>query len=173
MMRGRRLEPAAPALVDFLAEALATREIETLRDVGRDVVASVAGASVVPLQADVCRITFPDEPGGTPAHRDDWYVAGPDFWIAWMALVDCPVSLGPLEVAGGRTCSSASNHAAPSAPPIPDHYWQSLTCREGDIVVIRGDTFHRSRPNRSADNVRLSVDFRYAVQCLADDRRIG
>lgn len=164
-MRGERFAADCPDLASYLAETLPASEITGLRDQVRDAVATTAGTAVVSLQADVCRITFPGEPGGTPAHQDSWYLRQPGLWVAWIPLVDCPLPVGPLEVAPGAGGPGPAPHDENGiAGPVPEESWRVLPCRRGDVVIFSGSTIHRSRPNRSVETVRLSVDIRFAAK---------
>ncbi|WP_422040517.1 phytanoyl-CoA dioxygenase family protein [Roseibium sp.] len=161
-MRGRRLEIDDPDYVAFLADVLALRDVADLRSDPdlQDALDRTCGQRLKPLQADVCRITFPGEPCGTAAHQDAWYCQAPGLWIAWVPLVNCPRRLGALQVAERETKLQPHDETGLSGD-IP-FKWRSVPCAPGDVLLFSGLTPHRSLPNRSADLPRLSIDLRFA-----------
>lgn len=160
-MRGRRLAADDPDHVAFLADILSLPDVNTLRsDRGlRAAVANASGQLLEPLRADVCRITFPGEPDGTPAHQDAWYCKVPRLWVAWIPLVACSRQLGTLEIAD-REMPLAAHDDSGLVGDLRTT-WCPASCGPGDVLLFSGLTPHRSRPNRSADRPRLSLDFRF------------
>lgn len=163
-MRGCRLAEDDPDLVVFLAEVLASPEVDALcRDrLLTEAVAAVSGQRLKPIGADICRITFPGEAHGTPAHQDGWYCKAPGLWIAWIPLVDCPEALGALEVAEPEPM--LADHDAAGLTGAPGTGWRAMPCTPGDVLLFSGLTPHRSLPNRSTDCPRLSLDIRFALE---------
>ncbi|MHA7775884.1 phytanoyl-CoA dioxygenase family protein [Roseibium sp. M-1] len=160
-MHGKRLDPVDPALVAFQAEVLGSLEVANLR-ADRSLhraVATHSGRFLTPAGADICRITFPDEPEGTPAHQDAWYCKVPGLCIAWIPLVACSRRLGALEVADRER--PLAEHDAEGLIDDAASRWRSVPCGPGDVLLFSGLTPHRSLPNRSAGRVRLSLDIRF------------
>lgn len=163
-MHGRRLEDHDPDYVAFLAEMLASPAVDALRrDPGLGAaVAEVSGRPLVPIRADVCRITFPGEPHGTPAHQDAWYCRAPGLWIAWMPLVACDAETGTLQVA--EAADGLLNHQGNGLDAEGVTGWRTMACVPGDVLLFSGLTPHRSLPNRSAGRARVSLDLRFALE---------
>lgn len=162
-MHGKRLEIDDPGYVSFLSDVLTLREVTALRT-GRhlqDALKRACGSPLKPLEADVCRITFPGEAHGTAAHQDAWYCRAPGLWIAWLPLVTCPRRLGALEVAERETVLLAHDETGLTGD-LP-FKWCSVPCAPGDVLLFSGLTPHRSLPNRSADRPRLSLDLRFGL----------
>nr|WP_319385452.1 phytanoyl-CoA dioxygenase family protein [uncultured Roseibium sp.] len=161
-MHGRRLEIDDPDYVSFLAEVLSLLEVADLRSDPdlQDALYRTCGQRLKPLQADVCRITFPGEQRGTAAHQDAWYCHTPGLWIAWVPLVNCPRRLGALQVAERETGLQPHDETGLSGD-MPFN-WHAVPCAPGDVLLFSGLTPHRSLPNRSADRPRLSIDLRFA-----------
>lgn len=162
-MHGQRLETGDPGYVSFLADVLALREIAELRADRNlhEALNRASGHPLIPLAADVCRITFPGEPNGTAAHQDAWYCRAPGLWIAWLPLVRCPRQLGALQVAG-RDMELLAHDDTGLTDDTPIS-WHTVPCAPGDVLLFSGLTPHRSLPNRSADRPRLSVDLRFGL----------
>ncbi|MCX2720910.1 phytanoyl-CoA dioxygenase family protein [Roseibium salinum] len=160
-MHGTRLAADDPDYVAFLAEILSLPEVDALRSDRslRSAVAEASGQSLEPLRADICRITFPGEPGGTPAHQDAWYCKVPRLWIAWIPLVACSRRLGTLEIAD-RELPLAAHDENGLAGDLRTT-WCPASCGPGDVLLFSGLTPHRSLPNRSAERPRLSLDLRF------------
>jgi len=166
VVRGMRLEDTAPEYVAFLADVLGSPDVDALRESPcfQEAVGAVCGTALTPIRADICRITFPGEPNGTPAHQDGWYCKAPDLWIAWLPLVACPAELGALEVAAPEPVLADHDTAGLIDPPRTG--WRTMPCTPGDVLLFSGLTPHRSLPNRSADRPRLSLDLRFAREAV-------
>lgn len=162
-MRGCRLAYDDPEYAGFLAEVLPTAEFAALRrdPALAEAASDAAGRALRPLGADICRITFPGERFGTPAHQDAWYVPNAPLWIAWVPLLDCPQALGPLELAPPTTASLP--HDADGLVSAPEAGWRPVPCAVGDVLFFSGLAPHRSLPNQSTNGLRLSVDIRFSV----------
>jgi len=165
-----RLAHHDPEFVAFQAEVLASDPIVSLRVNSnlQDAIAIAANSSVKPIQADVCRITFPNEPNGTPPHQDAAYLRQFELWTAWIPLFSCPLSLGPLEFADPSSATHLHAHSSEGIADKLDCSWQSVPVGVGDVVIFNGRAIHRSRPNRTCDRVRLSVDLRFAALTAQD-----
>lgn len=119
---------------------------------------------------NIARITFPNaEHFTTPAHQDFVHVQGtPATYTAWFPLSDCPQSLGSLLVlAGSHTHdilpvykASGAGGLAIDTETLP-HEWHGNDFQQGDVLFFHSHTVHKALPNCSADQLRISVDFRY------------
>ncbi len=119
---------------------------------------------------NIARITFPQaEHFTTPAHQDFVHVQGtPETYTAWFPLRDCPQSLGSLLVlAGSHTHDILPVHKANGAGGLAidtealAHEWHGNDFQQGDVLFFHSHTVHKALPNRSADGLRISVDYRY------------
>ena len=118
------------------------------------------------------RLEFPNTDGNdsdvTPPHQDHLGMqASPEVLTAWIALVTCPVEMGPIEVAPGSHRAGLRAYRAVAGSRVLACEADDLAGRftttdllAGDVVIFHSLTVHRTRANRS-DHVRLSVDFRY------------
>ena len=81
----------------------------------------------------------------------------------WIPLGDCPRRLGGLAVSPGSQRRGLFEHGegTTGAAVRDDERWASTDYRCGDVLLFSALTLHRALPNES-DDVRLSVDFRYA-----------
>ena len=117
--------------------------------------------------ANTCRVFSPHPDMATQPHQDAFYVRMiADFWTAWMPLGDCPRKLGPLALLAGSHQGGLREHSGQGivdgGVTLPDDtVWTTTDFRCGDVVLFRPHTVHRSLPNRSGDQLRLSADFRY------------
>ncbi len=132
------------------------------------VVRHILGAEPRFHVGDVCRLV---SPGAfdltTPPHQDAAYVAEPtEVWTAWIPIGPCPLALGPLALLAGSHTGGLRQHA-PVTPgsggiAVPDDApWRSLDLEAGDVIVFSALTVHRALPNVTADQLRVSVDYRY------------
>lgn len=119
---------------------------------------------------NIARIIFPQATQHTtPAHQDYIHIQGtPDTWTAWMPLGDCPHELGGLAVLPGshrqglypvQKSLGAGGHGIP-LDTLPNE-WVSSEFMAGDVLLFHSHTVHRGLPNRTANQIRLSVDYRY------------
>lgn len=156
----------------FLADVLPTEPYRALAAAPPLVAAlrDILGAEPTLHVGDVCRLVSPGDPSlTTPPHQDAAYLAdAAHVWTAWLALSPCPRSLGPLAVWPG------SHHGGlrPHAPVVhgggvvgtdvpPDVPWAASDLALGDVVLFSSLTVHRALDNTTADQLRVSVDYRY------------
>lgn len=132
--------------------------------------AALFGEAVLAHPRNIARVMFPNNnPHATPAHQDALHIRGtPETWTAWIPLGDCPADLGGLAVMVGsnrlplldtRPALGAGGRAV-DAEALGDA-WVAGDMAAGDVLTFHSHTVHRALPNRTADRMRLSADFRY------------
>ena len=113
----------------------------------------------------VCRLFSPAASDlTTQPHQDHHYIKGSlAKWTAWAPLGDCPRALGGLAVLRGSAAAGPRPHrdGDAGADVIEHGAWATADFRMGDAVLFNCLTLHRALPNRTADRLRLSADWRY------------
>jgi len=119
-------------------------------------------------QGDVCRVMAPGRPElTTPPHQDRFYFQEvADLWTVWLPLGDCPIELGGLAVLKGSHRQGLREHSGQRiGPHIEDLdgelVWATGDFLCGDVLMFNNLTIHRAAENRTADRLRISVDYRY------------
>lgn len=142
-------------------------------DVGDDpallgVLEALFGEPPMTRRGDICRLVLPGAPHlTTPPHQDHYYTGGtPDLWTAWLPLVETPLDLGPLAVLPGSHRAGLLPHEGEGAGRQGVALPKGATLiaspvSPGDAILFHCLTVHCALANRTADRVRLSVDFRY------------
>jgi hypothetical protein len=160
-----RLQRDAAVLDSFRALRLHPALLETF--------GTLFGSSPEPDRGNVCRVFLPAAPEvATPPHQDLFFLEKTGFerpdriWGAWLPVVDCPRELGPLAVLPGSHREGLRVHGLSDARgrsiEVSDGaVWAASDLGTGDVVLVSCLTVHRALPNRTADRIRLSVDFRY------------
>ncbi|MCB9148940.1 MAG: phytanoyl-CoA dioxygenase family protein [Caldilineaceae bacterium] len=119
---------------------------------------------------NIARITYPQTAHfTTPPHQDFVHIQGTaETYTVWFPLSDCPRELGNLEVlAGSHTQSILPVHRAAGAGGLgvdADNLgltWRGGDFAAGDVLIFHSHTVHRAIPNRTKDQLRISVDYRY------------
>ena len=119
---------------------------------------------------NISRITFPGTDNfTTPAHQDYVHIqATPETYTAWFPLSDCPQTLGSLLVlAGSHKFGIFPVHKASGAGGLGidtdglDLPWCGNDFAVGDVLFFHSHTVHKALPNHSANQLRISVDYRY------------
>lgn len=119
---------------------------------------------------NIARISFPNaEHFTTPPHQDFVHIQGtPDVYTIWMPLCECPQELGGVAVlAGSHRYDILPVHKAAGAGGLgvaTDQLalpWHTIDYQVGDVLVFHSHTVHKALPNRTADRLRISVDYRY------------
>ncbi|MCL4505438.1 MAG: phytanoyl-CoA dioxygenase family protein, partial [Chloroflexi bacterium] len=94
--------------------------------------------------------------------------ATPETYTAWTPLSDCPQALGGLAVlAGSHKLGLLPVHRANGAGGLGidtddiDLPWHTVDYQAGDVLIFHSFVVHKALPNRTADQVRLSTDYRY------------
>jgi ectoine hydroxylase-related dioxygenase (phytanoyl-CoA dioxygenase family) len=128
----------------------------------------LAGGPVEAHAGDACRVMPPRRPDlTTRPHQDHFYLRGDArLWTAWIPLGDCPIGLGGLAVAPGSHRAGLLAHGPgfggkAGVDVADDDVWVAGNYRCGDVVVFHSLTLHRALVNESADQLRLSADYRY------------
>lgn len=111
----------------------------------------------------------------TPAHQDHIFIQGSKtVYTCWMPLGDCPRELGGLSVLRGshklgilpvREAEGAGGRHVIFEDGM-EQEWFETDFRVGDVLVFHSLTVHKSIPNRTANQIRLSTDYRYQPPSL-------
>ena len=111
----------------------------------------------------------------TPAHQDFIFIQGTKtVYTCWMPLGDCPRELGGLSVLRGshkkgvfpvRAAEGAGGRHVIFDEDTPQD-WFETDFQIGDVLVFHSLTVHKSIPNRTENQIRLSTDFRYQPPSL-------
>jgi ectoine hydroxylase-related dioxygenase (phytanoyl-CoA dioxygenase family) len=158
----------------FLAEVLATPEFHALGAAPEilSVIRTLVGGEPQLGVGDVCRLVSPGATDlATQPHQDAAYVKEPDgVWTAWLALGACPLALGPLALLPGSHRGGVRPHATITTGAAgtvvgteisDDAVWRASDLAAGDVLFFSAFTVHRALPNLTADQLRVSVDYRY------------
>ena len=116
------------------------------------------------------RNIFPErEEYTTKAHQDFPNVQGTtEVYTAWMPLIDCPMDVGPLQVArrlahaGVLDFGIAGGAGGIEITDPLEGRWVSGDFAAGDVLLFHSMTVHKGVPNRS-DRLRMSMDVRYQL----------
>ena len=161
-----------PRWTGFLAEVLASEAYQALAAAPEilDVIRLLVGGEPELHVGDVCRLVSPGSYDlTTPPHQDAAYLkAGDGVWTAWFALGPCPRVLGPLAFNPGSHRGGLRAHAPVATgdgvigTDVPaDATWHASDLAAGDVLFFSSLTVHRALPNVTADQLRVSVDYRY------------
>jgi hypothetical protein len=128
------------------------------------------GGPILPHPRVLMRNIFPSrEEFTTKAHQDFPNVQGTtEVYTAWMPLIDCPIEVGPLQVAmGSHTAGVYDFGIAGGAGGIEisdplEGRWVSGAFAVGDVLVFHSMAVHKGVPNHS-DRLRMSMDVRYQL----------
>jgi hypothetical protein len=128
------------------------------------------GGPILPHPRVLMRNIFPArEEFTTKAHQDFPNVQGTEeVYTAWLPLIDCPLEVGPLQVAVGTHIDGVYDfHIAAGAGGIEikdplEGRWVSGAFAIGDVLIFHSMTVHKGVPNRS-DKLRMSMDVRYQL----------
>lgn len=130
---------------------------------------SLLGDSVLVHPRKIGRVSFPQNEGQhTPLHQDFFHIRGTtETYTAWIPLGDCPQGLGCLTVADESHRAGFREHGPSTGPggwsveADADVIWRSQDFAAGDVLFFHSLTMHQALPNRTRDQLRLSVDNRY------------
>ncbi len=127
------------------------------------------GDTVLVHQRKIGRFTFPQNEGHrTRVHQDFHHVRGtPETYTAWVPLGDCPMQLGSLIVADGSHKLGFREHQPSSGPggfsvEADAHaVWRGQDFKTGDVLFFHSYLMHQALPNKTRDELRISIDNRY------------
>lgn len=119
------------------------------------------------------RITFPQSfENTTPPHQDFFYIRGTkDTYTSWIPCGDCPQELGGLAVLEGSNhlgflehekMSGTGGHGVPEKSYHSSGLrWLGTDFKLGDILIFNSLTIHKALHNLTADQMRISVEYRF------------
>ena len=128
------------------------------------------GGPVLPHPRVLMRNIFPDRAAfTTKAHQDFPNVQGTkEVHTAWMPLIDCPMAVGPLQIAAGSHNEgvfdfdiAAGAGGLEITDPL-DGRWVSGDIAAGDVLIFHSMTVHKGVANLSP-HLRMSMDVRYQL----------
>jgi len=101
-------------------------------------------------------------------HQDYRFMNGdPECYTVWIALHDCPIDVGPLQILEGSHRFGFQKHEDENlhVPEIPvgaamGDDWVGGQINAGDVLIFHSLTVHAASPNRS-DKLRISLDCRF------------
>jgi Phytanoyl-CoA dioxygenase (PhyH) len=133
-----------------------------------DLLERMLGGAILPHPRVLMRNIFPQhEEYSTKAHQDFPNVQGTtDVYTAWMPLIDCPLDVGPLQIASGSHLDGVYDFGIAGGAggiEITDPLEGRWVCGDfaaGDVLLFHSMTVHKGLPNRS-DKLRMSMDVRY------------
>lgn len=128
------------------------------------------GGPILPHPRVLMRNIFPSrDEYTTKAHQDFPNVQGTtEVYTAWMPLIDCPMHVGPLQIAAGSHTSGVYDFGiAGGAGGIEindplEGTWVSGDFAAGDVLLFHSMVVHKGVPNRS-NRLRMSMDVRYQL----------
>lgn len=135
-----------------------------------DLFERMLGGPILPHPRVLMRNIFPArDKYTTKAHQDFPNVQGTtEVYTAWMPLIECPMDVGPLQVAGGSHTNGVYDFGiAGGAGGIEikdplEGTWASSDFAMGDVLLFHSMAVHKGVPNRS-DKLRMSMDVRYQL----------
>ncbi|MBI1773895.1 MAG: phytanoyl-CoA dioxygenase family protein [Proteobacteria bacterium] len=128
----------------------------------------VMGGPILPHPRVLMRNIFPArEEYTTKAHQDFPNVQGtPEVYTAWIPLIDCPIEVGPLQIAAGSNTGEIYDFeigAGAGGIEIKERFegrWVTGDFAQGDVLFFHSMSVHKGMPNRS-DRLRMSMDVRF------------
>jgi len=135
-----------------------------------DLLERMLGGAILPHPRVLMRNIFPQrDEYTTKAHQDYPNVQGTtEVYTAWMPLIDCPLHVGPLQIAAGSHTSGVYDFGIAGGAggiEITDPLEGRWVCGDfaaGDVLLFHSMTVHKGLPNRS-DRLRMSMDVRYQL----------
>ncbi len=135
-----------------------------------DLLERMLGGPILPHPRVLMRNIFPErEEYTTKAHQDFPNVQGStEVYTAWIPLIDCPMQVGPLQIAAGSHTAGVYDFGIAGGAggiEIQDPLagtWTSSDFAVGDVLLFHSMTVHKGVPNRS-DRLRMSMDVRYQL----------
>ncbi len=135
-----------------------------------DLLERMLGGPILPHPRVLMRNIFPArEEYTTKAHQDFPNVQGTtEVYTAWMPLIDCPMDVGPLQIATGSHTNGVYDFGIAGGAggvEIKDPLagtWTSSDFAAGDVLLFHSMAVHKGVPNHS-DKLRMSMDVRYQL----------
>ena len=176
-----RVDPSKACVEPEPAFLAVYREVQKLEAFHRlahhpallDVVEALLGEPALPHPNKIARLSFPQNVAHTtPPHQDFPFIQGSaETYTTWIPLGEVPRELGGLMVdSGTHTGGLFEYHLSLGAGgmgidpgALPDR-WYTTDYAAGDVLVFHSHMVHQALPNRSADRLRLSVDYRYQAR---------
>jgi ectoine hydroxylase-related dioxygenase (phytanoyl-CoA dioxygenase family) len=124
----------------------------------------------------IARIIFPKNTSQSiGAHQDHFYLPGTaEVLTMWTALGDCPIDLGVLAILRSSNRLGLLGHEQDASKKFAgmgvrdeqwkdsaDLQWVAGDMQLGDVLIFHSHTVHKAMPNRTDDQMRLSLDNRY------------
>ena len=161
-----------PAYVDDLRKINALHDYHALKHHPRliDLFTTLLGGPILPHPRVLGRNIWPDQPAfTTKAHQDFPNVQGTEeVYTAWIPLIDCPIAVGPLQVAQASHrrgvfdfVIAAGAGGIEISDPLSGQ-WRSAGFAQGDVLIFHSLTVHKGVAN-SSDRLRMSMDVRYQL----------
>lgn len=134
------------------------------------VIKSLVQETVLVHPRNIARISPPNaQKFTTPPHQDFALIQGTtETYTAWIPLRNCPMSLGGLAVlAGSHMSGLLPVHKAdgPGGVGVETRQlglgWHTNDFKLGEVLIFNSMTIHKALPNKTSDQFRISVDYRY------------
>lgn len=135
-----------------------------------DLMGLVTNAPVFVYPMKMARISTPGKLGyETPPHQDAHsHQAGPTMAGIWVALHDIHSNMGRVKVLpkshlrGVRPVHQTQGVGGVACEIYPEEtLWHVSDYTAGDVLIFHSCTVHKAEPNRTASDVRMSVDTRF------------
>ncbi len=141
-----------------------------------DMLGNLFDETVLVHALKIARLMIPAKGNApTPAHQDHIFIQGSKtVYTCWIPLGDCPRELGGLSVLRGshklgilpvREAEGAGGRHVIFDEGM-EQAWFETDFQSGDVLVFHSLTVHKSIPNRTENQIRLSTDFRYQPPSL-------
>jgi Phytanoyl-CoA dioxygenase (PhyH) len=125
---------------------------------------------VIARPGRLLRLIFPQpDIGATPPHQDFPHEQGTvDAFTSWIPFGDVPLEQGGLAVWPGSHRLGVLDHGfVPGVGGLGIRTdtmapaWHASPFAVGDVILFHSLTVHKALPNRTADRLRMSGDFRF------------
>lgn len=125
---------------------------------------------VIPRPGRLLRLIFPQpDVGATPPHQDFPHEQGAvEAYTSWVPFGEVPLELGGLAVWPGSHRRGVLDHGfVPGVGGLGIRTdamapaWHASPFTPGDVILFHSMTVHKALPNRTADRLRISGDFRF------------
>lgn len=151
------------------------QQLELFHDLAQDpmlirLYETLFGGRVLAHPRNIGRIMLPHRKlHVTPPHQDFLHIQGAQTtWTSWVPLGDVPHALGGLSILeGSHNAGLLGVTHNPGAGGLESilcgmgYEWANGDYEAGDFITFHSLTVHKALPNRMADRIRLSCDYRY------------